>query len=108
MVFLFVVALGAIEPLLAAGGADGHLGVEDMLADELIVRRQFDAVSIHFVTHHMLRDALNFFLNSPISLADSEGRCGCEEDATRLKMRGRWGVKHQKVWGSALRFQEYV
>lgn len=32
MTFLFGVALGAVEPLLAAWRADGHLGIEDVLA----------------------------------------------------------------------------
>ena len=32
VVFFFLVALGAVEPLLAAGRADGDLGVEDVFA----------------------------------------------------------------------------
>ena len=37
VVFFFLVAFGAVEPLLAAGRADGDLGVEDVFAHGVCV-----------------------------------------------------------------------
>ena len=49
-----LVALGAVKPLLAAGAADGDLGVEDVLAGR---RQREEAIGEHkqSATYHMAR-----------------------------------------------------